>query len=140
MIEGGPTIGFFYETARDLDTWLQLHGVDTMLTQRDDTLRIMGDVNDPDNPVNVGFIAQSVTASAFPNVVSLGSIAQEPLLFFARSDLGPDLTIEDLAGLRIQIGPRVSGVHSLANAALSAYGIGPTNTTLQRDPTSEGIA
>jgi len=140
VIEGGPTIGFFYETARDLDSWLQLNDVDTTLTHRDDTLRIIGDVNDPDNPVNVGFIAQSVTASAFPNVVSLGSIAQEPLLFFARSDLGSDLTIEDLAGLRVQIGPRISGVHSLANATLSAYGIGPANATLQRDPTSEAIA
>lgn len=140
VIEGGPTIGFFYETARDLDAWLQLNDVDSTLTQRDDTLRIIGDVNDPDNPVNVGFIAQSVTASAFPDVVSLGSIVQEPLLFFARSDLGQDLTIDDLAGRRIQIGPRISGVHSLANAALSAYGITSTNSTLQRDPTTEGIA
>lgn len=140
VIEGGPTIGFFYETGRQIDDWLKFNGVDSTLTQRDDTLRIIGDVNDPDNPVNVGFVAQSVSASAFPNVVSLGSIVQEPLLFFARSDLGADLSIEDLKGLRIQIGPRISGVHSLASAALTAYGITADDVILQRDPTSEGIS
>lgn len=140
VIEGGPTIGFFYQTAREIDSWLTFNGVDSTLTHRDDTLRIIGDVNDPNNPVNVGFIAQSVTSSAFPNVMSLGSIVQEPLLFFARADLGTDLTIEDLEGLRIQIGPRISGVHSLATATLSAYGITSANATLQRDSTEQGIA
>lgn len=57
VIEGGPTIGFFYETGEAINDFLRLNGVESELTYRDDTLRIIGDVSDPDNPVNVGFIA-----------------------------------------------------------------------------------
>ncbi len=139
VIEGGPTIGFFYETGEEIDEYLRLNGVNSQLTYRDDTLRIIGDVNDPENPVNVGFIAQSVSASAFPDVVSLGSIVQEPLLFFANSELGSDLSISDLAGKQVQVGPKLSGVRGMAMAALNAYELTPL-IEIQEDPTSEAIA
>jgi hypothetical protein len=133
VIEGGPTIGFFYETGEEIDEYLRLHGVNSQLTYRDDTLRIIGDVNDPQNPVNVGFIAQSVSASAFPDVVSLGSIVQEPLLFFANSELGSDLSITDLAGKRVQVGPKLSGVRGMSMAALNAYELTPLIENLALD-------
>jgi len=139
VIEGGPTIGFFYETGEAINDYLRLNGVESELTYRDDTLRIIGDVSDPDNPVNVGFVAQPVSASAFPNVVSLGSIVQEPLLFFANAELGSDLSIGDLAGKRVQVGPKLSGVRGVAMAALNAYELTPL-IEIQEDPTSEGIA
>lgn len=139
VIEGGPTIGFFYETGDAINDYLRLNGVESELTYRDDTLRIIGDVSDPDNPVNVGFVAQPVSASAFPNVVSLGSIVQEPLLFFANAELGSDLSIGDLAGKRVQVGPKLSGVRGVAMAALNAYELTPL-IEIQEDPTSEGIA
>lgn len=139
VIEGGPTIGFFYETGEAINDYLRLNGVDSELTYRDDTLRIIGDVSDPNNPVNVGFIAQPVSETAFPNVVSLGSIVQEPLLFFANSDLGADLSIGDLIGKRVQVGPKLSGVRGVAMAALNAYELTPL-MEIEEDPTSEAIA
>lgn len=72
-------------------------------------------------------------------MVSLGSIVQEPLLFFANAELGSDLSIGDLAGKRVQVGPKLSGVRGIAMAALNAYELTPL-MEIQEDPTSEAIA
>ena len=85
VIEGGPTEGFFYQTGQQIDGWLRERGVTSRLTQREDTVGIIDDVNDPANPVNVGFLAQPVAAENFPNVTSLGTIAKEPMLVFSLS-------------------------------------------------------
>jgi uncharacterized protein len=138
VIEGGPNIGFFYATGEDLNAWLQENGVNSTLTYREDTLEIIADVNDPQNPVNVGFIAQEVDAEAYPNVVSLGSIVNEPLLFFARADLGEDLTLQDLAGRRVNIGPLQSGVNALASDVIDAYGLGGA-IDLTYEPSAVGV-
>ncbi len=138
VIEGGPTEGFFYQTAQQIDGWLHGRGVNSRLIQRDDTLRIINDVNDPANPVNVGFLAQPVAADNFPNVTSLGTIAKEPLLVFSRAELGDSPTIYDLRGRRLEIGLVASGGHSLAVGALQTYGIAK-EVELRENPLATGI-
>jgi hypothetical protein len=80
-IEAGPEEGFFYQTGKELADDLQSSGSVATVTSRDDTLRIIGNVQDAQNPVNVGFIAQEVDPRNYPSVMSLGSIVLEPLLF-----------------------------------------------------------
>jgi hypothetical protein len=112
--------------------------VSSRVTNRDDTVRIIDDVNDPDNPVNVGFLAQPVAAENFPNVTSLGTIAAEPLLIFSRAEIGSLPTIYDLRGKRLEIGPAASSGNSLAVGVLQAYGI-DGEVTLQENPFETGF-
>jgi len=138
VIEGGPVGGFFYQTGQELDSWLRDKRVNSRVINRDDTVRIINDVNDPDNPANVGFIAQPVAAENFPNVTSLGTIAAEPLLDFSRAELGDLPTIYDLRGKRLEIGPAASSGNSLAVGALQAYGI-DQEVKLLENPFETGI-
>jgi hypothetical protein len=96
----GPIATYSNDVGQKLETYLTDNGVSTSLTVRENTLSVIEEVNsfaegwqDPDD-LNLGFIAQSVDASQYPDVVSLGSIASLPLLIFARSELD----IGDLAG------------------------------------------
>ena len=96
----GPIASYSNDVGQKLETYLTDNGVSTSLTVRENTLSVIEEVNsfgdgwqDPDD-LNLGFIAQSVDASQYPDVVSLGSIASLPLLIFARSELD----IGDLAG------------------------------------------
>ena len=138
VIEGGPTEGFFYQTGQQIDGWLLDRGVTSRLIQRDDTLGIIDDINDPANPVNVGFLAQPVAAENFPNVTSLGTIAKEPLLVFSRAELGDFPTIYDLRGKRLEVGQPESGGHSLTVGALQVYGI-DKQVDLQENSLATGI-
>ena len=138
VIEGGPVGGFFYQTGQELDGWLRDNRVSSRVTNREDTVRIIHDVNDPDTPVNVGFLAQPVAAENFPNVTSLGTIAAEPLLVFSRAEIGPLPTIYDLRGKRLEIGPAGSSGNSLAVGALQAYGI-DGDVRFQESPFETGI-
>lgn len=137
VIEGGPTEGL-YLTGQQLDGWLRERGVTSRLTQREDTVGIIDDVNDPANPVNVGFVAQPVAAENFPNVTSLGTIAKEPLLVFSRAELGDFPTIYDLRGKRLEVGEADSTGHSLVIGALQIYGI-DKQVDLQRNSLATGI-
>ena len=138
VIEGGPVGGFFYQTGQELDGWLRDKRVSSRVTSREDTVRIIDDVNDPNNPVNVGFLAQPVAAENFPNVTSLGTIAAELLLIFSRAELGDSPTIYDLRGKRLEIGPAASSANSLAVGALQAYGL-DQEVKLQENPYETGI-
>jgi len=121
VIEAGPKAGFFYETGDGLARHLSAEGVDVELTSRDDTLNIIESVQDPDNPVNVGFIAQKIDAANYPNVTSLGSIELEPLLLFARTDLGANLSVSDLEGRSVWMQVKGSGFDQLASEVFDAY-------------------
>jgi len=138
IIEGGPKVGFVYATGEDLASWLTTNGVEATLINREDTLEIISDVNDPQSPVDVWFMAQKVDNKKYPNVVSLGSIVNEPLLFFARAELGTDLTVNDLAYKRVSIGAPASGVYQLAEAVIDAYGL-TASMNLSFEPSGVGV-
>lgn len=134
VIEGGPKIGFFYQTGAEMQEALSARGFDATLVNREDTLEIIADVNDPENPVNVGFIVQQTDAREYPNVESLGSISYSPLLIFARKDSVPkNPTIRDLAGLKVQIGPPGSSLNSVAFDVLDKFGLAEGAVTLEED-------
>lgn len=121
VIEGGPQEGFFYHTGDDLAQELQSQGVDVELTYRNDTLNIVEDVQDPDNPVNVGFIAQEIDAEDYPDVSSLGSVVLEPLLLFARAGESESLSLEDLDGRSVWMQVEGSGFDQLAAQVFDLY-------------------
>lgn len=58
-----------------------------------------------------------------PQLVSLGSVAVQPMMVFYRGK--PRALLSDFKGLRLDIGPEGSGTRSLALAMLKANGIEP---------------
>ncbi len=136
----GPIDSYSNDVGQKLETYLTDNDVSTSLTVQEDTLSVIEEVNsfgdgwqDPDD-LNLGFIAQSVDASQYPDVVSLGSIASLPLLIFARSELD----IGDLAGKKVSIGVPGSDVNALMNRIISSYGF-TEDLEVRSDPTAVGI-
>jgi hypothetical protein len=84
-------------------------------------------------------VAQGVDAEKYPNVVSLGSIASQPLLIFARAELGENLVLADLEGAKVSIGVPGSDVNKLMMDIVNTYGF-TSNFDARSDPTNVGIA
>lgn len=129
VILAGPTGGYFEKTALLLKKELkEKYNIDVLIKQREDTLNIIKDVNDPRSGVSVGFVAQDIKANAYPNVTSLGSIVMQPLFIFARADSNIG-SLSELRGKRIALSPPNSGTRVIAEDVLNAYGINSLNST-----------
>lgn len=134
VVEGGIKRGFFLQTAAEMQEALRNRGLDVVMVERLDSATIIADVNDPELPINIGFIVQPIDAREYPNVESLGSIATAPLLIFARKEGVPERpTVRDLAGLRVQIGSAGSSSNVVARDILDQYGLGEGAVILQQD-------
>jgi TRAP-type uncharacterized transport system substrate-binding protein len=136
----GPITSYSNDVGRKLDTWLKDNGVSSNLIVRENSLSVIEEVNafgeflqDP-NDLNLGFVAQGVDASRYPDVVSLGSIASLPLLIFARSELD----IGDLAGKKVSIGVPGSDVNHLMTQIIDSYGF-TSDLEVRSDPTDVGV-
>jgi TRAP transporter TAXI family solute receptor len=129
VILAGPTGGYFEKTALLLKKELkEKYDIDVVIKQREDTLNIIMDINDPHAGVSVGFVAQDIKANAYPNVTSLGSIVMQPLFIFARRESNIS-SLSDLQGKRIALSPPNSGTRVIAEEVLNAYGINSSNST-----------
>jgi hypothetical protein len=129
VILAGPTGGYFEKTALLLKQQLkEKYSIDVLIKQREDTLNIIKDVNDPNSGIDVGFMAQDIKPNAFPNVTSLGSIVMQPLFIIARRD-SKVTNLSDLRGRRIALSPPNSGTRVIAEDVLNAYGINASNST-----------
>lgn len=87
----------------------------------------------------VGFVLGGEAGDTVPpQLVSLGSVAVQPMMVFYR---GPKRTLlSDFKGLRLDIGPEGSGTRSLALAMLKANGIEPGDGTRFVDTANEVTA
>ena len=78
----------------------------------------------------IGFVQGGLAGSNPPeNLVSLGSVAYQPLWVFYRG-AAKIQRLSELAGKRIGVGPKASGTHALATALLQMNGITGAPTTL----------
>lgn len=140
----GPPTSYSYAVGQKLDTWLTENGVSTSLTVREDTLSAVAEVNDNEdeirdpNMLNVALVAQNLNSDQYPNLLSLGSIASQPLLIFARADLGQNPVLADLDGQVISIGAPGSDVNQLMSDILNTYGFS-SNLDVRSDPTTVGV-
>jgi TRAP-type uncharacterized transport system substrate-binding protein len=141
----GPVASYSNAVGQTLNAWLTDNGVSSSVTVREDTLSVIEEVNNAEDDIrdskalNVGFVAQGVDAEKYPNVVSLGSIASQPLLIFARAELGENLVLADLEGAKVSIGVPGSDVNKLMMDIVNTYGF-TSNFDARSDPTNVGIA
>lgn len=101
-------------------------------------------VRDPAGDVDVAFVqvgtlaAEGAKGEGGPELVSLGTVARQPLFIFAPRGRGVD-RLGALAGKRIAIGPEGSGARALALRLLKANGIEPGGATTLLDLDDEQV-
>lgn len=144
VIAKSPDTGGEYAIGEDINDWLTENGVSSSVVYRADAASVIAEVDALDHGLlhertaNVGFVARDVDSRSYPNVLSLGSIASQPLLIFARAELGDDLTQAELAGKDISIGVQGSDVNQLTSDVLDVYGL-TAKVRVHNDPSDVGI-
>ena len=126
-IKAGPKGGFFDTSANVLKKRLKDYNINAEVINREDTVKIVDDINDNNKNIHVGFVAQDLKNAQFKNVEALGSLILEPLFIFYRKDLELN-SLADFKGLKVGIGPENSGTRLLAETILNLYGVNDENT------------
>jgi TRAP-type uncharacterized transport system substrate-binding protein len=129
-IEAGPKGGFFDSTAMMLKGRLQERGIEASIINSEQTSRIISNVNDAKNKIDIGFIAHGVNSGQYPNVKSLGSIIMDPLFIFQRNG-GSAKSPADFKGLRLGVGPPDTGGRIITDIVLNEYAISEDNATYE---------
>lgn len=129
VITSGPEGSSFHRWATSYQKALAEHGVTLEIRLSDGSLDNLRRLKSSDSPADLGFIAGGLADPAeLKGLVSLGSIAYQPLWVFYRSPT-PITRLSELAGKRIAIGPVGSGTRALALLLLQANGITGAPTT-----------
>jgi hypothetical protein len=128
IIEAGPPGAFFDEAANLLQSDLQRYGIRSKIINREDTLKIIEDVNDGKSSIEVGFISHDIGNRDYPNVTAIGTIVLEPLFIFCQASTNIK-NLQDFKGLRLAVSPPESGTRVLSERLLGAYGVDAQNTT-----------
>jgi len=129
-IEVGPKGGFFDSTAMMLKATLKQHGVEASLINSEQTSKIISNVNDTKNKIDLGFIAHGIESGQYPNVKSLGSIIMDPLFIFQRNG-GSAKSPADFQGLKLGVGPPDTGGRIITDIVLKEYAISEDNATYE---------
>jgi TRAP-type uncharacterized transport system substrate-binding protein len=128
-ITSGPEGSAFQRSAEKYRKILARSGVKLNILPSAGSMENLKRLGDPAFRVDIGFVQGGVTNGVNTDqLVSLGSVAYEPLLVFYRSATPIEL-LSELNGKRLVIGPEGSGTRTLASALLQANGIetgGPT--------------
>jgi TRAP-type uncharacterized transport system substrate-binding protein len=133
VITTGPEGSSFQRSAEKYRAILARNGVKLRILPSAGSLENLKRLGNPAFRVDIGFVQAGVTNGVdTDNLVSLGSVANEPLLIFYRSTTPLDL-LSELNGKRLAIGPPGSGTRFLASALLAANGIEPGGATTLLD-------
>jgi len=148
VMASGPAQGAYDEFAKRYVPLLRAHGVDVRLVPTrgsDDNLRLL---RDPASGVQVGFVQGGVDAQAADEgggLVSLGTVAHEPLWVFYREASTRNLGHEGLTrlaqmkGWRVEVGPDGGGTAPLWRQLLAANGVDPAAMRLGTRATVFGV-
>lgn len=129
VLTSGPEGSSFRRWADSYQKQLAKEGVTVEVLPSAGSLDNLQRLQAADSPVDIGFAPGGLVKDAdFGNIVSLGSIAYQPLFVFYRSET-PIVRLAELAGRRIAIGEEGSGTRALAQTLLAANGVTGAPTT-----------
>jgi hypothetical protein len=132
-ITGGAPGSSFQANAEKYQAFLAEKGIKLKILPSAGSLENLQRLADPRSKADVGFVQGGVTnVPDGVKLVSLGSVAYEPLLVFYRSD-APITLLSGFAGKRVAIGSAGSGTHALALELLSLNGIKTNGSTTLLD-------
>lgn len=136
-IASGPPGSTFQRYAERYRDELATHGIALKIVPSGGSLDNLQRMQKPDSGVDLAFVQGGLVGEKPPpGLVSLGSIAYQPLWVFTRGIDRLQL-LSQLAGRRVGIGADGSGVQALARALLEANGIAGAPTTLVEQPSEE---
>lgn len=138
-IETGPVGGSYYVAATKYQALLAERGIRLQVKPKTNSLELMQDVTDPAAGVDVGFVAQDLSASRAAPVYMLGQIQLQPVFVFANANLGRRSTIDDLRGRRIVLPPQNSATTAAALRVFQLYDISPENSAFVYAPLAEAV-
>ena len=117
-----PEGSFNATTAKRYSELLRRDGIELKLVPSPGPVESVARLQDPRSGVSIAIIPSGITdEQKSPELISLGTLYYEPLWGFSRGRVVR--RHEDLAGLRISIGPEGSGSHLLATEFLARVGI-----------------
>lgn len=129
-ITSGPAGSSFQRNAENYRDRLAKHGYTLKIVPSGGSLDNLERLKKPDSGVDLGFVQGGLIGEDPPDeLVSLGSVAYQPLWIFYRSE-AKVTRLGELAGKRLGIGAPGSGVYALAKTLLEANGITGAPTTL----------
>jgi hypothetical protein len=126
-ITAGPEGSSFHTNAFKYQKLLAVEGVKLIILPSKGSMENLERLVDPKGKADVGFVLGGVTNAAMDRLMSLGSVAYQPLLVFYRG--APIEVLSSLAGKRLAVGRVGSGTRSLALTLLEANGIKPGGAT-----------
>ena len=142
VITSGPQGSTFRRYADSYAKILARNGVTLQVLPSQGSLENLQRLESSQPGVDIGFVQGGLTVGAdLGNLVSLGSIAHQPLWLFYRSPKQIS-RLSELAGLRIAVGALGSGTHALALTLLQANGVTGTQAVfvdLDADAAAAGL-
>ena len=139
-IVSGPEGTLFYRTAERYAKILAKEGVTLRILTSEGSRDNLKRINDPKSKIDVAFIQAGIAGTQnVDRLVSLGSIAYEPLFVFYRSDRPMEL-LSQFKGKRLAVGDEGSGTRAVTLALLAYNGIEPGGDTVLLDQEAEDAA
>ncbi len=129
VLTSGPEGSSFHRWALAYKKALATHGVGVDILTSAGSFDNLERLRAKNSKVDIGFIAGGLAKEEnLEGLVSLGSVAYQPLMVFYRSAT-PISRLSELAGKRLAIGAAGSGTQTLATNLLQANGISGAPTT-----------
>lgn len=123
VITTGPEGSSFQRWAASYQKALAAHGVTLDIRPSAGSLDNLQRLQAPDSDVDIGFVPGGLVKDAdFKGLVSLGSVAYQPLWVFYRGSTAIS-RLSELAGKKVAVGAPGSGTRALALTLLQANGI-----------------
>lgn len=130
VLTSGPQGSSFHRWANRYQKALAQRGVTLEIRPSAGSFENLQRLQSPDSGIDIGFVPGGLAKEEqLAGLISLGSVAYQPLWIFYRSPTPVD-RLSALEGKQLAIGPVGSGTRSLALALLEANGITGAPTTL----------
>ena len=129
IMTSGDDDSMFYKIAGKYAKVLARNGVKLKIIKSEGSLENLQRLSNPSYRVDVGFVQAGLAkGQKIDKLVSLGSVAYEPLFIFYRGTRPVEL-LSQFKGKKLAIGPEGSGTNYLAKALLSMNEIEPGVST-----------
>lgn len=129
IMTSGDDDSMFYKIADKYAKVLARNGVKLKIIKSEGSLENLQRLSNPSYRVDVGFVQAGLAkGQKIDKLVSLGSVAYEPLFIFYRGTKPVEL-LSQFKGEKLAIGPDGSGTNYLAKALLSMNEIEPGGST-----------
>jgi len=129
IMTSGDDSSAFNKIAGKYAKVLARNGVKLKIIKSEGSLENLQRLSNPSYRVDVGFVQAGLAkGKKIDKLVSLGSVANEPLFIFYRGNRPVEL-LSQFKGKKLAVGPEGSGTNYLATTLLSMNGIEPGETT-----------